>query len=382
MIGSIGQMSTIFMFLVKTSGKRSYLLLILSPNSLIVCSPPSRISIRPKRINGEFVPVIIPEAAAKKKKKKVPHYMLPRDAGTFGFESTNGLKLSDLATQSKSRPTSPAGVVRSSSYSQNNNLNNANNNNSNNYSYNANGNSAARVSQSAGRAPWRPSSKNTESPLRTRPKSPNAVSFSNYPERSQSAERFRDSHLQQQQLVASKHKKSSKKKSSAKKVSNNSSNNNNGAVYDELSFSVLKATKNLEQISKHLKTVAESLSESALLNLTNDHIQIQQLQQSRIENGTTNNQAAAANNSTNHININIMDEDSRDNSFADRQPLPPQQLQQQQATASQSRYAPLTDQEQENIKKFTEEMDLANMVRERMQMKLKDVLLANFSLNH
>jgi hypothetical protein len=329
--------------------------------------------------------VIIPEAAAKKKKKKVPHYMLPRDAGTFGFESTNGLKLSDLATQSKSRPTSPAGVVRSSSYSQNNNLNNANNNNINSYNYNyiANGNGAARVSQSAGRAPWRPSSKNTESPLRTRPKSPNAVSFSNYPERSQSAERFRDSRLQQQQLVASKQKKSSKKKSSVKKMSNNSSNNNNGAVYDELSFSVLKATKNLEQISKHLKTVAESLSESALLNLTNDHIQIQQLQQSRIENGTTNNQAAA-NNSTNHININIMDEDSRDNSFADRQPLPPtQQLQQQQqATASQSRYAPLTDQEQENLKKFTEEMDLANMVRERMQMKLKDVLLANFSLNH
>jgi hypothetical protein len=321
---------------------------------LFTFRPPSRISMRPNRvINEEFVEVQRSSSAdgllrtSSSRNKKLPHYMLPRDVGTYPFDSSaTRLSLSDLnIKQQRSRAPSP---LRLSAPAAQENINQQPN---------------------AVKAPWRPSSAHAESHRANRKKMPTAGSIQFENNRASSRERnsgqsnqirytssddlhFRpDSGRRGETLMKKRRKKSPHPRARGA----------GGVKYDDISSSVLKATKNLEQISKHLKTVAESLSESALLNLTNDHIQQQHTTQqiSRIE------------------NVKVMDDSG------EYQPFEESKKSSQLANGrspGHSKYAPLTASEQENLESFAEELDLENLVRERMHSKLKDILHAQLSM--
>lgn len=281
--------------------------------------PPSRISIRPNRINGDFVPVSSGDKN-KKKGKKVPHYMLPKDAGTFGFHSSDQLRLIEERIKALSRSTSPQQLHRRS-----------------------------RSEEPFGKMPWFPSSSNPSSPLASR-RRPSAISTTDQKKRVPMNSNHRYTSATTDELQFKPERKETlmrKRKKRASSASNTSKNNPVTEMYSELSSSVLKATKNLEQISKHLKTVAESLSESALLNLTNDHIQ----QQHQL----------------NHSQMNVMDESMEMNQIEE---------------GENQRYQPLSEKEETNLRNFTEELDLATLVRERMQLKLKDIFKTQFNGNH
>lgn len=64
-----------------------------------------------------------------------------------------------------------------------------------------------------------------------------------------------------------------KKRAFQKDIVQESESNKTAEILGDISIRVLEATKNLEHMSKHLLGVAESLSESALLNLSNDRHQ-------------------------------------------------------------------------------------------------------------
>jgi hypothetical protein len=314
---------------------------------------------RPNRvINEEFVEVQRSSSAdgllrtSSSRNKKLPHYMLPKDVGTYPFDSSaTRLSLSDLnIKQQRSRAPSP---LRLSAPAAQENIHQQAN---------------------TAKAPWRPSSAHAESHRANRKKMPTAGSIQFENNRASSRERssgqnnqirytssddlhFRPDSGRRGETLMKKRRKNSPHPRARE--------TGGGVKYDDyISSSVLKATKNLEQISKHLKTVAESLSESALLNLTNDHIQQQQQhttqQISRIE------------------NLKVMDDSGEYQPYEESKKS--SQVPNGHSNNGHSKYAPLTASEQENLESFADELDLENLVRERMHSKLKDILHAQLSM--
>jgi hypothetical protein len=230
--------------------------------------------------------------------------------------------------------------------------------------------SPARVSTML-RQPWRPSSANADSPSKSRPlsternhlrasSSDNVVPGPRFTKVDPDQLEFRPPRNRIPSETLMKKKKKKSKKSDTE------------VLVGEMSASVLKATKNLEQISKHLKTVAESLSESALLNLTND-----QIQQHQLINDLSHDHIITPSNSNgnhhnhNHHNNQLLTEGSQ---YSTLNGLSKSELSEGKKSSS-NKYNPLSESEEKHFNDFlTDDLDLASLIKERMHLKLKNIL--------
>lgn len=156
--------------------------------------------------------------------------------------------------------------------------------------------------------------------------------------------------------------------------------NQNSKFMEEISSSVLLATKNLEQISRHLRDVAESLSESALLNLTNDQQQSRLYHDALIHHSGINN---GVDNSASQPNLTIISatDDQYDvgkNKYEDLsgendliQHTDGQQLAIQHPESTSPPAVEISQ-----LSEFTSDdlQYLADLVRDRMRIKLRSLL--------